>query len=261
VQEAWIRWNGVDQQSIENPSAFLTTVVSRLGLDRLRARQREREVYVGPWLPEPLITAIDDPAAIAATADSLTTAFLWMLERLTPEERLVLLLADVFGESLQSVAEVIGKSYDATRQIAVRARRKIRTADQPHPSPTRKELRTTATAFAAAVLHGDLDQVRALLAADAVTVSDGGAGQHAARRPVVGADRVSRFVVNLTKRVPPGAAIEPVWVNQRPGMVLSWGGRSRMVIAIDTVGGLVARVFIQLNPTKLEVLDQPVNLR
>jgi RNA polymerase sigma-70 factor (ECF subfamily) len=260
VQEAWIRWNGVDQQAIETPPAWLTTVVSRLGLDRLRARQREREAYVGPWLPEPLVTSDDDPAEITVAADSLTTAFLWMLERLTPEERLVLLLADVFGESLQSVADVVGKSHDATRQMAVRARRKMRSVGTPHRSPTRIALQTTAMAFAAAVLDGDLDQVCALLAVDAVSVSDGGAEHHAARRPVVGADRVSRFLVNLAKRVPAEAVIAPVWVNERPGMVVSTGGQSHMVVVIDAVDGLVARVFIQLNESKLTALGHPVSL-
>jgi RNA polymerase sigma-70 factor, ECF subfamily len=257
VQEAWIRWHAAEQASIENPAGWLTTVVSRLGLDRLRARQREREVYVGPWLPEPLISAIDDPAEMSVTADSLTTAFLWMLERLSPEERLVMLLADVFGESLQSVADVVGKSHDATRQMAVRARRKMRTSDLRRPVG-RADLLATAMAFSAAVANGDIDQVRALLTDDAMSLSDGGADRHAARRPVVGADRVARFFVNISRRLPADAAIEPAWVNQRPGMIISYAGVVQMVMAIDALDGKVARVFSVLNPVKLAALHHPL---
>lgn len=260
VQEAWLRWNGADRQSIDNVSAWLTTVVSRLGLDRLRIRQRQREVYVGPWLPEPLLTAIDDPAEITVAADSLTTAFLWMLERLTPEERLVLLLADVFGESFHAVADVIGKSHDATRQMAVRARRKLRTEHLPPRTATRVELQSAAMEFAAAVLSGDIDQVRALLAVDAMSVSDGGAERHAARHPVIGAERVARFLVNLAKRLPTAAAVEPAWVNERPAMVIAWEGSTRMVVTVDVADGHVTRVFVHVSPSKLQALGHAVNL-
>jgi RNA polymerase sigma-70 factor, ECF subfamily len=260
VQEAWLRWNGADRQSIDNVSGWLTTVVGRLGLDRLRTRQRQREVYVGPWLPEPLLTAIDDPAEITVAADSLTTAFLWMLERLTPEERLVLLLADVFGESFHSVADVIGKSHDATRQVAVRARRKVRAAELPPRTATRVELQSTALEFATAVLSGDIARVCALLAVDAVSVSDGGAERHAARHPVTGAERVARFLVNLAKRLPTSAAVEPAWVNERPGMVVAWAGSTRMVVTVDVADGQVTRVFVHVNPSKLRSLGHPVNV-
>jgi RNA polymerase sigma-70 factor (ECF subfamily) len=260
VQEAWLRWNGADQQAIDNVPAWLTTVVSRLGLDRLRTRRRQREVYVGPWLPEPLITAIDDPAEITVAADSLTTAFLWMLERLTPEERLVLLLVDVFGESFHAVADVIGKSHDATRQVAVRARRKMRSAELPQRTASAVELQSTAMELASAVLSRDIDQVRRLLAVDAMSISDGGAERHAARRPVIGAARVARFLVNLAKRLPASAAVEPAWVNERPGMVIAWAGSTRMVVTVDVAEGQVTRVFVHVSPSKLQALGHPVNL-
>ncbi|MEZ5144676.1 MAG: sigma-70 family RNA polymerase sigma factor [Acidimicrobiales bacterium] len=151
VQEAWLRWAAVDRSGIERPAAWLTTVVSRVGLDRLRAA-RERASYVGPWLPEPLVEPLDraaddppatlvppgsvDPAEQAALADSLTTAFLVLLERLAPEERLVVLLVDVFGEPFRVAAEVTGRSEAAARQMAVRSRRKLRAAAPvADPSP------------------------------------------------------------------------------------------------------------------------------
>ena len=126
VQEAWFRWAGADRASVERPAAWLTTVVSRIGLDRLRAAKRSRTDYVGPWLPEPLVQAdaMNDPERAAELSDSLTTAFLVMLEQLSPEERLVVLLVDVFGESFQTAATAVGRSDDACRQLAVRARRK-----------------------------------------------------------------------------------------------------------------------------------------
>src|SRR5262245_51497701 len=139
VQEAWMRWNRTDQTAVQNPSAWLTTVVSRIGIDRLRARQRDQADYVGPWLPEPLVSFDDEPAVAAELSDSLTTAFLVLLERLTPDERLVLLLADVFQQPFSTVAEVVGKSEDATRQMAVRARRKVR-SDGEARHANRREL-------------------------------------------------------------------------------------------------------------------------
>ena len=142
VQDAWLRWSRIDDDtmaSIERPGAWLTTTVSRLGLDRLRARRREQVDYVGPWLPEPLVRPMpaDDPERAAEVADSLTTAFLLLLERLSPEERLVLLLVDVFGEPFTTAADLVGKSYAATRQLAVRARRKLTDRPSEHRTPPR----------------------------------------------------------------------------------------------------------------------------
>lgn len=134
VQEAWFRWDRADRDSIERPAAWLTTAVSRLGLDRLRARKRERVDYVGPWLPEPIVSPLtfEQPERAAELSDSLTTAFLVMLEQLTPEERLVLLLVDVFGEPFRSVAALVERSEDACRQMAVRARRKMSSQTERH---------------------------------------------------------------------------------------------------------------------------------
>ena len=153
VQEAWVRWNRADQDSLHNPAAWLTTVVSRLGIDRLRARQRDRADYVGPWLPDPLVSFDDQPAAAAELSDSLTTAFLVMLERLSPHERLVLLLADVFQQPFATVADVIGRSEEATRQIAVRARRKVRTDEEARPA-SRAEQMAVAGEFVTAIMLG-----------------------------------------------------------------------------------------------------------
>ncbi len=307
VQEAWIRWSGVDIGSIERPAAWLTTVVSRLGLDRLRARRRAQIDYVGPWLPEPLLRPVltgdragtADPAARAELADSLTTAFLVLLERLSPDERLVLVLVDVFGESLITASDMVGRSHDATRQLAVRARRKLSSNHETgtretgtretgadatvadgadlgstwngRVGPTTPSARTApreqlaiATAFVGAVMNGDLDTVRSMLHADVVLTSDGGAHRHAARRPVVGAERVSRFLVNLAKRLPvdpPGmVTLEPVWVNGSPGALISIAGHPFMVNVIDIDEGLVVRQYSIVNPDKLASIGRSIEL-
>ena len=265
VQEAWVRWNRADHASVDRPQAWLTTVVSRLGIDRLRARQRAQIDYVGPWLPEPLVSADDGPAAAAELGDSLTTAFLVLLERLSPEERLVLLLADVFGQPFTSVADVVGKSADATRQIAVRARRKVRTDHDAAPRREGREQQLMVAAeFVAAVAAGDEARVRALVTNDAVLVSDGGANRHAARRPVVGPDRIARFLVNIFRRF---ASIEghevsarSCWINGSPGVVMSIDSMPYWVAAFDVRDGRVDRLHATLNPDKLNAVDRIIDL-
>jgi len=278
VQDAWLRWSRTDVTLVENPAAWLTTTVSRLGLDRLRARRRAQETYLGPWLPEPLVrpVALDDPAEHAEMADSLTTAFLVLLERLSPEERLVLLLADVFGEPFPTVAEVVGRSPDATRQLAVRARRKltggyngVQGATDPTRSLGEASTRRTsqraqlaiATSFVGAVMSGDIEAVRAMLQPDAVLTSDGGPHRHAARRPVVGADRVARFLVNLAKRLPlERVRAEVVWVNGSPGMVVLVDDVVSVVQVIEVSGDLVSHQYTIVNPDKLGSIGRSIEL-
>ena len=261
VQEAWFKWAAADRSCIDRPVAWLTTVVSRLGLDRLRAAQRARLDYVGPWLPEPIVELNmgSEPERAAELSDSLTTAFLVMLERLSPEERLVVLLVDVFGEPFRAAAATLGRSEDACRQLAVRARRKLREA------PTRErasdaELLATAAAFVGAVMSGDLQAVRAMLTPSAVLISDGGPNRHAARRPVVGPDRIARFVVNIGKRAGPVLEFVPAWVNGRPGVLLSRHGVPYMVTALDIVDGKINRYWSFLNPDKLHSIGRHLDL-
>lgn len=269
VQEAWIRWARADRTDVERPAAWLTTAVSRLGLDRLRSRRREQVDYVGPWLPEPIVSPMSaptgDPEAAAELADSLTTAFLVMLERLSPEERLALLLVDVFGEPFRAVAELVGRSDDACRQLAVRARRKLGDlAATPGAAPERRdpprEQLAVATAYVGAVLSGDLEGVKAMLSPTSVLTSDGGPHRHAARRPVLGPDRIARFVVNIGRRLPPSVSVDPVWVNGSPGVLVSSAGRPYMVTVVDVVDGLVERQYSILNPDKLASIGRPVEL-
>ncbi len=261
VQEAWFRWAGADRASIERPVAWFTTVVSRLGLDRLRAVQRARLDYVGPWLPEPIVEqhAGSDPERAAELADSLTTAFLVMLEQLTPEERLVVLLVDVFGEPFRAAAATLGRSEDACRQLAVRARRKLHSSPEQRHTTDAEQL-AIATAFVDAVMSGDIDAVRSMLTPTAVLVSDGGPHRHAARRPVVGPERIARFVINIGKRVGPDVEFTPVSVNGRPGVMVSLGGAPYMVTAVDVVDGQIDRYWSFLNPDKLQSVGRQLDL-
>jgi RNA polymerase sigma-70 factor (ECF subfamily) len=270
VQEAWIRWDRADQGVIERPAAWLTTVVSHLALDRLRARQREREDYVGPWLPEPLVEPSGPAAAApvspeqhAELADSLSTAFLVLLESLSPTERLVVLLVDVFGETFAAVAGIVGRSDDATRQLAVRARRKLR-RDGAAPLEGRRPdagQQRLAEAFAAALLAGDQATLVRLVAPDVVMTSDGGAEVRAARRPVVGRYRVLRLLDNLIRRFPPELIFDWVRVNGSPGLVVRLAGSAVMVVQIEVHGGVITAVRAVLNPHKLQAVEHPVRLR
>jgi RNA polymerase sigma-70 factor, ECF subfamily len=252
VQDAWLRWHrlGADGRSaVDRPAAWLTTATSRLALDRLKSAQHQRETYVGPWLPEPVLTD-DDPAASAELAESLTLGFLAVLERLGPVERAVFLLADVFGESFATIATVVGRSEEACRQIASRARRRVRDerrAVRPEPANSDELI----NAFMAACAFGDVEQLRQVLIDDVVLVSDGGREVHAARRPVVGFHRVSRLLTSITKRLAADVAIERHEVNGEPGLVFSRDGAVWLVMVFEQEADRIAAIRLVLNPEKL----------
>ena len=258
VQEAWVRWQRADRDAVERPEAWLTTVTSRIGLDRLRARRRERVDYVGPWLPEPIVVPLDaaDPARSVELADSLTTGFLLVLEELEPTERLVLLLADVFDVPFARIAEITGRSDAACRQTAVRARRKLREAGEPPSAAAGDEATRVAGEYAVAAMSGDVDRLLALLAPDVVLVSDGGAARHAARRPVVGRERVARLVTNLTARMSRDAEFEAVTAGGRPAFVVRAAGEVDFVLAVTVRDGVVSRIEVLLNPDKLAGVER-----
>jgi len=266
VQETWLRFERTDRSTIERPEAWLTTVCGRIGLDHLRARQRLQVDYVGPWLPEPIGERLDeDPVATAELSDSLTTSFLLLLERLRPEERLALLMVDVFGEPFSAVADALGKTEPACRQLTARARKKLR--HDPPLGPTDSVPAATAIArlLVRAVLGGDLDAVRSLLAPDVVLISDGGAATHAARRPVRFPDRVARFLVNVNrKRLPwlPEITFSEILLNGSPGFLATDpNGRPVLAQSVDVVDDRVVRIHIIANVEKLAVLDRDIRIR
>ena len=257
VQESWLRWNGADRDSIDRPAAWLTTVTSRLALDRLKSAHRRRETYVGPWLPEPVVTS-PGPEEATEAAETLTLGFLAMLEELDPVSRVVFLLADVFGYSSNEVSETVGKSAPACRQIAARARKKLRGA---RPRRATAADRSAADRLFAAIYGGDTQTAMALMSEDVVLVTDGGPKRHAARRPIIGPYRVDRFLANIAKRVSEGVVVERAMINGAAGFRLrDPAGEQDAAIAIDVTDGLVSAIWVVTNPDKLTRVDEPTAL-
>jgi RNA polymerase sigma-70 factor (ECF subfamily) len=257
VQEAWLRAQRVDWTTIERPEAWFTTVVSRLALDDLRLARRSRETYVGPWLPEPVRTSSDDePGEVVALAESLTFGFLRLLETLGPAERVVFLLADVFDTPYDEIAAVVDRSPEACRQLASRARRRVRAGDVRHDLPD--DATQVVGELLAAVVAGEVDRVVALLADDVVVVSDGGAGVRAARRPVTGPLRSARLMINIAHRALATMTYEPMVLNGEPGLLIRTGdGRPFMSLSVQVTAGKVEAIHVVRNPRKLTGLDLP----
>jgi RNA polymerase sigma-70 factor, ECF subfamily len=257
VQEAFLRLHREEKEgsAIESPKAFLTTVVTRLAIDHLRSARVRREEYVGEWLPEPLLVDPGPgPADEAELGDTLSLAFLVVLESLSPVERAVFLLHDVFGYSYAEVAAVVARSEANCRQIALRARRAI-DERRPRFDPSAEERRRVAEQFFAA-LAGDASDIAAVLSEDVVMHGDGGGKAPAIARPLEGADRVSRFWANLVKQGQrAGMQTEPALVNGQPGAVIRAGdGSVASVMALDIADGRVQAIRSIVNPDKLHHL-------
>jgi RNA polymerase sigma-70 factor, ECF subfamily len=253
-QDAWLRWQAVDRTGVDNAEAYLVRTVTRLAIDRLRSAHHRKETYVGPYLPEPLV--VDDtatqPEAAAELADSLTLAFLVLLDELAPVERAVLLLHDVFGYPFDEIGGMVDQSPAACRQIASRTRRKLQREHHELRRPQAAREQELIGALLATVAQGDVQEVMALLAPDIVMLSDGGPDRHAARRPVVGPDRVARLMVNLARRMPAGGDVRFAHVNGEPGIVFRDGDRADLVLSFSFGDdGRVHRIYSQLNPEKL----------
>lgn len=259
VQDAWLRWNDVDRTTIERPAAWLTTVTTRLAIDRLRSARVQREHYVGPWLPEPLATE-PAPDEAAELADTLTFGFLVALEQLGPVERAVFVLREVFDLPYDEIAPVVERTVPACRQIARRARDRVRSERARDRAPARADVEHLLDACVRAALGGDIAALEQVFASDVVLVSDGGPDRHAARRPVVGRDRVARLLASLGSRVSDDVVVERRDVNAVPGLVFRRGDAPQMAVTIepDVSGGAISRVWIVLNPDKLAGLTARV---
>lgn len=256
VQEALLRVHRALQagEPIESQRAFVAAVTTRLAIDELRSARARRERYVGEWLPEPIITdGRDDPARHAETADSLSLAMLVLLESLSPEQRAVLLLHDVFDYRYREIATIVGKSEDNVRQLASRARRHVEQR-RPRFQTTREQREELASRFFAAAEQGDLAGLQALLAADVQLTGDGGGKVPALARTLHGRSRVARTLITwlrLAARAP-GVSWRPVEVNGGPG-ALFLDARQRLisVVALDVAGGEITSVSSVVNPDKL----------
>jgi RNA polymerase sigma-70 factor (ECF subfamily) len=258
LQETWLRWTGVDLADVRDQRAYLVRITTRQALMRLRTLGRRKESYVGPWLPEPLLTA-PDVAEDVELADSVSMAMLLVLETLTPAERAVFVLREVFDLAYDEIAEAVGKSPAAVRQIAHRARSHV-AARRPRGAVSPAATRDALAAFQHAVATGDLRQLLDLLAPDVVFLGDGGGIVQAVLQPIVGASEVARV---LTAGVGTFAAgsLRAAHVNGYPALILRVGGEVDTVVAVRLDEGLITGLYAVRNPEKLSRLEEETTLR
>jgi RNA polymerase sigma-70 factor (ECF subfamily) len=253
VQDAWLRWSAADRGDVADARAYLVQVTSRLALDRLRSARVRREAYVGPWLPEPLLTeTAAGPEDAVELGEQVSLALLVVLETLSPLERAVFVLRDVFGMPVPEVAAALGRSEAAVRQVAHRAREHVE-ARRPRFDADRRAQREVTERFLAAAIGGDVESLLEAMAPGVVLVSDGGGRVKAARRPIEGADKVARFLaaVGPLGAELPGLRVEVTEVNGAPAVVARTDAGPYMALQLLLVDGLVAQVLYIGNPEKL----------
>ena len=251
VQDAWLRWSGADQAEVNDPAGWLVRVTTRLCLDRLKSAKARRETYVGPWLPEPLIEEIaEDPLE---RAEEVSVAFLLALQRLSPLERAVFLLRDVFDQDYAKLAATLGRSEAACRQLSARARAHIQAA-RPRFAVSQEEAARLVGAFMAAAAGNDMAALAEMLTEDAVLITDGGGKRKAALRPMVGRDDVMLLLRGLAWRQggwPPDAQLRVARINGYPGVVLD-SAEGPITLAFEPgEGGKIAAIYVVRNPEKL----------
>ncbi len=254
LQETWLRWAGVDLGTVRDQRAYLVRITTRQALSRLRTLRRRKESYVGPWLPEPLLTA-PDVAEDVELADSVSMAMLLVLETLTPTERAVFVLREVFDLEYDEIAEAVGKTPAAVRQIAHRARAHV-AARRPRGVVSAAETRAALEAFQRAIETGDLQSLLDMLAPDIVLLTDGGGVKRAAVRPIVEAGRVARFLAIGLPRIGGEVSVEPVQVNGRPALIIRLSGEIEALVAMRIDDGLITGLYVVRNPEKLSRVER-----
>ena len=260
LQETWLRWAGVDLDTVRDQRAYLVRITTRQALSRLRTLGRRKESYVGSWLPEPLLTA-PDVAEDVELAESVSMAMLLVLETLTPAERAVFVLREVFDLAYDEIAEAVGKSPAAVRQIAHRARAHV-AARRPRGVVSPAETRDALEAFQRAAETGDLQRLLDLLAPDVVFLGDGGGVVQAVLAPVVGAGKVARLLaIGLGRIAAAAASLQQAQVNGYPALILRLNGEIDTVIAVRIDAGLITGLYAVRNPEKLSHMEQETTLR
>ena len=250
VQEAFLRWQRAPRAEVRSPKAYLSAVVTRLCIDQLRSARKRREEYVGPWLPEPLPTEPDT----AAIDESLSMAFLVLLESLNPTERAVFLLREVFDYDYEEISRLVGKSEANCRQIARRARDSIAARRPRFESSPEQEERLLGS-FLEASLDGDMESLVSVLSEDVTLWSDGGGKTRAALNPIHGANRVSRFHFGILRQAPPRLVVRRARVNGRPGIIGYFAdGRPQSVTTLEVADGRIRAIRIVVNPEKLRAV-------
>jgi RNA polymerase sigma-70 factor (TIGR02957 family) len=261
LQDAWLRYRGADETAIRSPKAFATTIVTRLCLDRLKSARASREEYIGPWLPEPVLTSdLARPDDVLQRAESVTLAFLVLLEALSPEERAVFLLKDSFEYGHSEIAEMLGITIDNSRQLLHRAKARLAEA-RPSLSGTPQTRRAVAERFARAFASGDASVLTTLLTSDVGMWSDGGGKVSAARRPLVGRDEVLQFLIGVRRTaentgVSREASLAIEDVNSEPALVLRVGRRLESVFVLSIEDETISAIRVVRNPDKLAFIDR-----
>ncbi|MEC4020787.1 RNA polymerase sigma-70 factor [Streptomyces sp. H27-D2] len=260
VQEAWLRWSGADRETVREPRAYLVRITTRLAIDRLRQVRARREAYVGPWLPEPIVTdfgpTAPDTAEQALLAESVTLAVLVVLESLSPLERAVFVLREAFGYPHAEIASILDRSESSVRQLAGRARRHV-DEGRPRFPVDPVEQRDLTERFLAAAAGGDLDGLLALLAPDVRLVGDSGGKAKAPLRVIETADKVGRFLIGAAKSPIPAAEFVFVELNGGPALLVLSEGRADAVFSMEVADGKIQSVYVIRNPDKLARLPLP----
>ena len=254
VQETWLRWSADDREDVREPRAYLVRITTRLALNRLRTLSRQRESYVGPWLPEPLET-VPDVADDIALAESVSTAMLLVLETLGSTERAVFVLREVFDVPYDEIAAAVDRTPENVRQIARRAREHV-AARRPRSEVSAQERTEVLVRFQRAIAEGDLQQLLDVISPDVVLISDGGGKASAARRPILGRDKVLRFLAGV---LPADIRLEAVWINGENGLAFREAGEVTAIATAVVQDGVVTTMHIVRNPDKLS-LPGPVRL-
>ncbi|MCT2542574.1 MULTISPECIES: RNA polymerase sigma-70 factor [Streptomyces] len=261
LQETWLRWVGVDQEKVQDQRAYLVRITTRQSLNRLRALSRRKEAYVGPWLPEPVLTA-PDVAEDVELAESVSMALMLVLETLSPTERAVFVLREVFAVDYDEIAAAVEKTPAAVRQIAHRARRHV-DARRPRAAVSASVSRAAVDSFRRALETGDLQGLLDVLAPDVVLLGDGGGIKQAARRPIIGADKVARYLVGGTNKNTATITISPTLANGNPAFLLRLDGVIDGVVAFRIEDAHITGLYYVRNPEKLTRVDSetPLTLR
>ncbi|MFZ0835247.1 MAG: RNA polymerase sigma-70 factor [Mycobacterium sp.] len=253
LQDSYLRWAQVDLSTVRDTKAYLAQLVTRQALNALRAGVRRREDYVGPWLPEPLLLDEHDPVSDVVLAESVSMAMMVVLETLGPDERAVFVLREVFGFDYDEIASAVGKSVPAVRQIAHRAREHVQSRRKRFEPVDPQQSAQITEQFLAAAASGDLDALMSMLAPDVVWTADSGGKASAARRPVVGAQKVAAVlmgIMRLGKRIP-DVRVETTICNSAPAVVIYSGDRLEGIFMVEVVDGKITNFYAMRNPDKL----------
>lgn len=255
LQEAFLRWQRAGEEEVRSPRSYLSSVVTRLCIDQLRSAKARREVYVGPWLPEPIMTQhMPDMTSTQELAESLSIAFLVVLESLSPVERAIFLLREVFGYDYAEIARIVGKSEANCRQITHRAQQRVRER-RPRFHATHEQQERVTQEFMQACANGNLQGLMAMLTDNAVLMSDGGGKAQAARNPIYGPNNIARFILGILAKAPPNISVRLDEVNGQPGIVTFVDGQPNAVLVLDVQDEQIRGVHIVANPDKLQALS------